>query len=147
MHEMNPRTGGRISPAAVDKLREATEQLLALCRDVPVTALASTVEQIDYSLYFQRRVKDMAWLESQKKALIEFLRGKYASDEAFAKAWGLKARKGQAPRIADQYYFGPSTKSYRSGNDTLRADMDAFYQIMAERGESPEATLEEEVEE
>ncbi len=143
MHEMNPRTGGHISQAAVSKLREGTEKLLALCRDIPVTALASTVEQIDYSLYFQRRVKGMAWLESQKKALVEFLQSKYGTDEAFARAWGLKAKKGQPPRIADQYYFGPRTKSYLNGNETLQADMDEFYQLMTEQGESPEATLEE----
>lgn len=147
MHEMNPRTGGRITQVAVSKLREGTEQLLALCQDVPVTALASTVEQIDYSLYFQRRVKGMTWLESQKKALVEFLQSKYGSDEVFAKAWGLKAKKGQPPRIADQYYFGPRNKLYLNGNETLRTNMDTFYQVMAEQGESPEATLEEETEE
>src|SRR5689334_7867891 len=40
MHEMNPKTGGRISQIAVANLREGTDKLLNLCRDVPVTALA-----------------------------------------------------------------------------------------------------------
>lgn len=147
MHEMNPRTGGRISQGAVSKLRQATEQLLALCQAVPVTALASTVEQIDYSLYFQRRVKGINWLESQRQALVEFLQSKYNNDEAFAKAWGVKKVKGQTPHIVDQYYFGPRSKVYLNGTEILQADMNTFYQLMTEQGESPDATLEDDTEE
>ncbi len=142
MHEMNPRTGGRISQAAVASLREGTEKLLTLCRDVPVTALASTVEQIDYSLYFQRRKKGLAWMEQRQTELQSFLHSKYTSDEAFAKAWGLK--KGS--QISNQYFFGAGSATYRKGTDTLHADMDEFYQLMKQKGESPEAIVEEETE-
>jgi hypothetical protein len=147
MHEMNPRARGRITQTAVSKLREATEQLLSLCQSVPITALANTVEQIDYGLYFQRRLKGMAWLEEQRKALVEFLKNKYESDQAFVKAWGLKPKKGQAMRVVDQYYFGQTSKTYVNGNATLQADMDTFYQVMAEQGENPDAILEEDTEE
>src|SRR3712207_2459630 len=49
MHEMNPLNLG-ISTEAATKLREGVESLLQLCRNVPVTQLAATIEQIDYSL-------------------------------------------------------------------------------------------------
>lgn len=141
LHEMNPRTSGRISVGAVNKLREGTERLLALCRDVPVTSLASTVEQVDYSLYFQRRMKGLAWMEQRQTELQAFLREKYGSDEAFAKAWGKKGG-----RIAEQYFFGDSSSTYRDGTDRLRTDMNEFYQFMKQKGESPEATIDEEQE-
>lgn len=141
MHEMNPRTSGRISIAAVTRLREGTEKLLALCRDVPVTALASTVEQVDYSLYFQRRMKGLAWMEQRQTELQSFLREKYGSDEAFAKAWGKKGG-----RIADQYFFGEDSPTYRKGTDALHADMNEFYQRMRQTGETPEAIIDEEPE-
>lgn len=140
MHEMNPLTGGRVSQTAVANLRDGTERLLALCRDVPVTALASTVEQIDYNVYFRRWVKSRQWLEQRQAELVAFLHAKYADDDIFRKAWGLKKKeKG----IADQYFFGSGSKTYKNGTDTLRADMDEFYKLMAEKGEEPEAVVEE----
>lgn len=139
MHEMNPRTGGRVSQTAVARLREGTEKLLSLCRDVPVTALAGTVEQIDYNVYFRRWVKSRQWLEQRQAELVTFLRDKYKDDDAFRKAWGLK--KGAT--ISEQYFFGTGSKTYKNGTDMLRADMDEFYKLMAEKGEEPETIIED----
>jgi len=140
MHEMNPLTGGRVSQKAVARLREGTEKLLALCRDVPVTALASTAEQIDYNVYFRRWVKSRQWLEQRQAELVTFLREKYGGDDArFCKAWGLK----KGAKIADQYFFGIGSKTYKNGTDALRADMGEFYKLMAEKGEEPTAIAED----
>lgn len=142
MHEMNPLAGGRVSQNAVANLREGTEKLLALCRAVPVTALAGTVEQIDYNVYFRRWVKSRQWLEERQKELAAFLTTRYHSDDAvFAKAWGLK----KSTRIADQYFFGAGSKTYKNGSDTLRSDMDEFYRLMADKGETVAVTEEEEL--
>ena len=140
MHEMNPLTGGHVSQQAVARLREGTVDLLTLCHDVPVTALASTVEQIDYNVYFRRWVKSRQWLEQRQAELVAFLREKYKNDDAaFAKSWGNK----KTDKIAEQYFFGVGSKTYKSGTETLRADMDTFYKLMADKGEKPEAIAED----
>lgn len=139
MHEMNPRVKGFVSQQAVENLRKGTEALLNLCHAIPVTELATTIEQIDYGLYFQRRQKGMVWLEIQRKALVEYLQGKYATDDALRKAWGLG--KGDTTTLQTIYFFGTTSKRYKSGNDVLKADMDNFYQQMQE----PEAIEEEEI--
>lgn len=128
MHEMNPRTKGFVSQKASAHLLNGTEALLNLCKDVPVTRLAITIEQIDYGLYFQRRQKGMQWLEEQRAALVAFLLKKYENDEAFRSAWGL-GKKDAATRQTI-YFFGAGSNRYKNGNDALRADMDAFYAQM-----------------
>ena len=139
MHEMNPRVKGYISQTAVQNLRAGTEALMRLCHEVPVTVLATTIEQIDYGLYFQRRVKGTAWLEAQGKALSIYLQSKYNNDEAaFRKAWGL-ANKDKATLQA-MHFFGVGSKRYKDGTPTLKADMDAYYVQM----QDPEAIEEEE---
>lgn len=138
MHEMNPRVKGFVSQQAVENLRTGTVALLNLCHEIPVTELATTIEQIDYGLYFQRRQKGMVWLETQRKALVEYLQGKYPNDDALRKAWGLG--KSDTTTLQTIYFFGTTSKRYKSGNDVLKADMDAFYQQMQE----PEAIEEEE---
>ncbi len=142
IHEMNPLAGGRVSQRAVANLHDGTAQLLALCSAVPVTALASTVEQIDYSVYFKRWVKSRQWLEARQQELVAFLTARYDSDDAaFAKAWALK----KTARIAEQYFFGVGSKTYKNGTVTLRADMDEFYRLMADKGETATIVEEEEL--
>jgi hypothetical protein len=125
MHEMNPKTMGFVSQAAADHLRKGTDELLELCKEVPVTRLANTIEQIDYGLYFQRRLKGMQWLEEKRKNLVAFLKDRYASDADFRAAWGL-GKKDAATRDTI-YFFGFGSNRYKNGNAVLRADMDAFY--------------------
>lgn len=139
MHEMNPRVKGFVSQQAVENLRKGTAALLNLCHEIPVTELATTIEQIDYGLYFQRRQKGMVWLETQREALVEYLQGKYPNDDIWRKAWGMG--KGDTTTLQTIYFFGTSSKRYKSGNDVLKADMDTFYQQMQE----PEAIEEEEI--
>lgn len=125
MHEMNPRAKGFVSQAAADHLRKGTDKLLELCKEVPVTQLANTIEQIDYGLYFQRRLKGMQWLEEKRKNLVAFLKVKYASDEDLRRAWAL-GKKDTTTRETI-YFFGKSSNRYKNGNAVLQADMDDFY--------------------
>ncbi len=146
IHEMS-QSNQHISLAAATKLREGVEALMQLCRDIPVTQLASTLEQIDYSLYWQRRVKGIKWLDERRSDLIAFLTERYNSDDSkFAAAWSLKKGKGGKPTISEQYYFGKNSKRYQDGTPQLKADMDEFYARMAERGVDPETISEDEEE-
>lgn len=141
MHEMNPRSyGGSISPTAVENLRRGVERLLSLCQTIPITELATTVEQIDYSLFFQRRKKGIEWLEGQSHNLRQYLQVKYHDDAAFRKAWALK--RFDTITLETIRYFGNGNKRYRDGNESLKTDMNEFYQKMREQ--NPEAVEEEE---
>lgn len=143
MHEMNTRSyGGYVSLTAIENLRGGVEKLLSLCQTIPITALATTVEQIDYSLYFQRRKKGIEWLESQSHNLRRYLRDKYHDDAAFRKVWALK--RSDTVTLDTIPYFGRSNRRYRDGNESLKADMDEFYQKMREQNQNPDAGEEEE---
>lgn len=72
MHEMNPRARGYVSREAVEALEAGTRELLALVSMVPATRLARTLERVDYSLYYQRRKKGIAWLEEISRAFAAF---------------------------------------------------------------------------
>ena len=56
-HEVNPKARGYLSPTARQALEDGTTHFVALCREVPVTAVAKVVERIDYGLYYARRKK------------------------------------------------------------------------------------------
>ena len=143
MHEMNTRSyGGYISPTALENLRRGVGKLLSLCQTIPITALATTVEQIDYSLYFQRRKKGIEWLEGQSHNLRQHLQDRYHDDAAFRKAWALK--RSDTITLDTIRYFGSSNRRYRDGNESLKADMDEFYQRMREQNQNPDAAEEEE---
>lgn len=140
MHEMNPRVRGFVSQTAAENLRKGTQALLDLCQQIPVTALATTIEQIDYGLYFQRRAKGMAWMEGQRAAWIEFLKARYPDDAAFRSAWALG--KKDVFTLTTVYFFGASSKRYKEGNATLRSDVDEFRNQVPEQ--DADAIVEEE---
>lgn len=143
MHEMNPRSyGGYISHTAIDNLRNGIEKLLSLCQIVPKTALATVVEQIDYSLYYQRRVKGIEWLEGRSHDLRQYLQDKYQDNAAFQKAWALK--RSTALTLETIRYFGINNSRYRDGNESLKADMNEFYQKMREQNQNPDVVEDEE---
>ena len=143
MHEMNPQSrGGYISVTAIENLRRGVEKLLRLCKTIPITALATTVEQIDYGLYFQRKKKGIERLEGQSHDLRLYLKEKYRDDDAFGKAWSLK--RSDTLKLKTIRYFGSRNNRYRDGNQSLKEDMDGFYQKMREQNLNPETVEEEE---
>jgi hypothetical protein len=67
----------------------------------------------------------MKWLGERSALLAAFLKDRYADNSAFRAAWGLG--KKDPTNLDAIHFFGPNSNRYKNGNDTLRADMDAFY--------------------
>ncbi|MHB1653892.1 MAG: hypothetical protein ACYCVD_15670 [Desulfitobacteriaceae bacterium] len=92
IHLANDKTKGIISQDARQALREGVDRLLRLLEEVPVTAQDKVLDQIDYGIYFMRRVKGLERLENIRQDFIAFLKGKYGTTETLAQAWGGKAQ-------------------------------------------------------
>jgi len=129
MHEMNPKTKGYLSPGALEALEKATNDLLALCKSVPVTAVTKVTERIRYNVYYTRRKKAIEWLEQTRQAFIVFLRGRYADDAALASAWSA------ADLTFDAVRFPARTgKAFTQASDAKKQDIAAFWALpIAER--------------
>jgi len=139
VHEMRPKTGGYVSPEAVQRLEEGTKRLITFLGGIPVTAIPKVVEQIDYGVYYERQRKNIkARAERQeqlRQRLIAFLHEKYASDAEFAKAWADK----RFTRIDDiPYYFGSQSPTYKKAKSQMKADMDELYKLLEQEGQAPE---------
>jgi len=141
VHEMNPKTRGYLSPTARQALEDGTTQLIALCRDVPVTAVAKVVERIDYSLYYVRRKKAIERLENTRLMFIRFLQGKYSNDfTKLAVAWGDKDAK-DIENFDEIRYPSNNDKNeaYKKAGAAKKGDIDEFWKQYADQ-----ATREEE---
>lgn len=139
VHEMNPRARGYLSPAALQALEEGTTQLVALCREVPVTVVAKVVERIDYSLYYVRRKKGIERLEKARLMFIRFLQNKYNDDPtALITAWGEKDGK-DITRFDDVRYPSDKSEIYKKSGAARKDDIDRFWKQYADQ-----ATCEEE---
>jgi len=86
-HEMNVKTRGYISPNALQALETAIDELLALCKEIPVTAISKVTERIRYNVYYARRKKSIEYLERTRNQFAEFLLKRYTNDAELAKAW------------------------------------------------------------
>lgn len=123
IHIHNPKTKGRISESARAALEEGIEKLLALIREESITAQDRILELVDCGLYYRRRKKSLAWLESVRREWIEFLKEKYDSIEDLSKAWGEKSKKG----IQDFESIGyPSKRAYAEAKGQKKVDMGEF---------------------
>ncbi|TEB11497.1 hypothetical protein Psfp_03956 [Pelotomaculum sp. FP] len=123
IHLHNPKTKGRISENARAALEEGIEKLLSLIREESIAAQDRILELVDYGLYYRRRKKSLAWLESVKREWVEFLKEKYSTWENLVKAWGEKPKKG----IQDIESIGyPSKRVYAEAKDQKKADMGEF---------------------
>lgn len=131
-HEMNPKARGYLSPAARQALEDGTTQLVALCREVPVTAVAKVVERIDYGLYYARRKKGIEWLENTRQMFVRFLQGKYGDFPRLAAAWGDKDAKDIAS-FADLRYPSDKSEAYKKASAGKKADIDEFWKQYADQ--------------
>jgi len=132
-HEMNPKAKGYLSPAARQALEEGTAQLVDLCSEIPVTAVAKVVERIDYSLYYARRKKGIERLENTRQMFIRFLQGKYADDyERLVAAWGDKDTRGMSG-FEDAYYPSDKSAAYQKSGTAKKRDVDEFWQQNADQ--------------
>lgn len=131
-HEMNPKAKGYLSPGARQALEEGTTQLVALCREVPVTVVAKVVERIDYSLYYTRRKKGIEWLENTRQMFVRFLQGKYGDFAKLTAAWGDKDSKDMAS-FADFRYPSDKSETYKKAGAGKKADIDEFWKQYADQ--------------
>ncbi len=132
-HEMNPKARGYLSPAARQALEEGTTQLVDLCREVPITAVAKVVERIDYSLYYVRRKKGIEWLENTRQMFVRFLQDRYNEDfDKLSAAWGEKDTKDISSFDEIRY---PSDKSeaYKKAGTVKKSDIDEFWKQYADQ--------------
>lgn len=128
-HEMNPKTKGYLSPAALEALETATNDLLALCKSVPITAVTKVTERIRYNVYYIRRKKAIDWLERTRKEFVNFLRGRYPDDAALAKAWGEEELTLETVRFPAR-----TGKAFSRANGEKKKDIEAFWALpIAER--------------
>jgi hypothetical protein len=131
-HEVNPKARGYLSPTARQALEDGTTQLVALCREVPVTAVAKVVERIDYGLYYARRKKGIEWLENTRQMFVRFLQGKYGDFAKLATAWGDKDAKDIAS-FADLRYPSDKSEAYKKAGAARKADIDEFWKQYADQ--------------
>jgi len=137
VHEMNPKARGYLSPAARQALEEGTAQLVTLCREVPVTAVAKVVERIDYSLYYARRKKGIEWLENTRQMFIRFLQDKYNGNlAALTRSWGKDAKDiGTFDEIR---YPSNKSESYKKAGIAKKSDIDQFWKQYADQAAEEE---------
>ena len=121
-HEMNPRTRGYLSPAALEALETATRELLALCAEVPVTAVTKVAERIRYNVYYTRRKKAIERLEEIRNDFIRFLRGRYGDDSALATAWAEKDLTLDGVRFPSR-----TGDSFAKANNAKKQDITDFW--------------------
>jgi len=137
VHEMNPKARGYLSPAARLALEDGTSELVALCREVPVTAVAKVVERVDYSLYYVRRKKGIEWLEKTRQMFMRFLRDRYSGDlGALTQAWGKDAKDIGA--FDDVRYPSIKSDTYRRASPTRKSDTDEFWKQYADQAAEEE---------
>jgi hypothetical protein len=120
-HEMNEKTRGYISPNALQALETAINELLALCKEVPITAISKITERIRYNVYYARRKKSIEYLERTRSQFAEFLRERYVSDAELAKVWnedGITFDTIRFPSLTN--------KEFIKANDIKKRDITEF---------------------
>jgi len=126
VHEMNPKARGYLSPVARQNLEDGTRRLLALCAQVPTTAIVKVIDQIDYSLYYARRTKGIAWLEDIRTRFGDFLKGKYANDGELQQAW-TKSKDVKRLSLSNVPFPSRSSDDYTSRDLRRKEDIDNFW--------------------
>ncbi len=121
-HEMNENNRGYLSPSALEALETGTQELLALCGDVPITTVTKVTERVRYTVYYARRKKAIEWLERTRKAFIQFLRERYTNETALATAWGEQSLKYDAVRFPSR-----KNKAFTQANDVKKKDIADFW--------------------
>ena len=136
-HEMNTKSSGYLSPTALKALETATHGLLALCSEVPITAVTKVTERIRYNVYYARRKKSIEWLEQTLRNFVEFLQKRYTDEMALAGAWGEKNLNFENVRFPSR-----TSKAFQQANEAKKQDVKDFWASI-----SMEKIVEEEEEE
>lgn len=122
-HEMNEKNrGGYLSPSALEALETGTQDLLALCNEVPITTVSKVTERVRYSVYYTRRKKAIEWWEQTREAFIGFLRERYTGETALATAWGEKSLNFDDVRFPSR-----KNKAFTQANEVKKKDITDFW--------------------
>ena len=122
-HVMNESTSGYLSPSALEALETGTQDLLALCGEVPITAISKVTERVRYIVYYMRRKKTIEWLERKRKDFIEFLRERYADGTALTAAWGENRLNFDDVRFPSR-----NNRTFKQANDVKKGDITSFWE-------------------
>jgi len=130
VHLSNPKVKG-ISDSARSALEQGVTKLINLMKDIPVTAHDRVLDRIDYGLYYLRRKKGLAWLESIKGKWIGFLRERYGNGEKLSEIWKEKIEK-----IGRDFEFigYPSKRSFTEAKGQKQKDMAEFMNLAGLKG-------------
>ncbi len=132
IHLSNPRVKG-ISEAARSALDEGVAGLIDLLKAAPVSTHDRILDRVDYGLYYLRRKKGLAWLESVRKQWVAFLKNRYGDGLAVAGAWQEKI-ENIGKDFENLAYPGKSAFDKSKGQK--RKDMEEFVQQTGLKGYS-----------
>ena len=130
IHLSNPKVKG-IGDDARSALEEGVTKLIGMMKSIPVTAYDRVLDRIDYGLYYLRRKKGLAWLESVRSEWVGFLRERYGDGERLAEAWKEKMEK--VGKGFESIGF-PSKKSFSEAKGQKRKDMEEFIKVAKLKG-------------
>lgn len=122
-HEMNEKTRGYLSPSALQALEAGTQDLLALCSKIPITAVSKVTERVRYTVYYARRKKAIEWLEQRRLEFIKFLQERYADEALLTGAWGEKPLKFDDVRFPSR-----NNKAFTQANEVKKSDITDFWE-------------------
>ncbi|MGD9157635.1 MAG: hypothetical protein PVG39_04455 [Desulfobacteraceae bacterium] len=122
IHLSNPKAR-MISEDARSALEQGITDLISLMKEIPVNACDRVLDRIDYGLYYMRRKKGLAWLETIKNDWVDFLRQRYKDGQKLSEVWQEKLEK-----IGNNFEkIGyPSKKTFGDAKDQKRKDMEEF---------------------
>jgi len=122
IHLSNPRVKG-ISDAARSALHEGIAKLIDLLKSTPVTTHDRILDRVDYGLYYLRRKKGLAWLESVRRDWATFLKNKYGDGQSALEAWNEKA--DSIGKDFEKLAY-PSKQALSKAKGQKRKDMEDF---------------------
>ncbi|MBD3182517.1 hypothetical protein GF312_09510 [Candidatus Poribacteria bacterium] len=120
-HEMNPGSGGYISPEAIKALEKAVNGLIELFNTIPLTVVNKVADRIRYNVYYVRRKKSIEWLEKTKEDFIKFLHNRYSSDAELTEAWK------ESITFEDVRFPSTKNKAYKQANEKKKQDIRDFH--------------------
>lgn len=130
VHLSNPKVKG-IGDDARSALEEGVTKLINLMKNIPVTAHDRVLDRIDYGLYYLRRKKGLAWLESVRSEWVGFLRKRYKNGEKLSEAWKEKIEKIGKDFELIGY---PSKNAFTEAKGQKRKDMEEFIKLAELKG-------------
>lgn len=108
------RSRGFIAPEALDHLKNGTSKLKELLGIVPEGAVARTVERVDYSVYFRRKEKSVAFMHEMSQKFGSYVGGDPEREQLWA---------GKLPHFPSR-----SGKWFDKLDEKLKAEIAAFWE-------------------